>query len=51
MQYFRVFSVLYVYGNRFNMNTKARSKLNQFVVSKKYFSFHNDITYVHALTD
>jgi len=39
MQYFRVFSMLYVYGYRLNMNTKALNKLNQAFVSKNPFRF------------
>ena len=39
MQYFRVSGVLYVYGYRFNKNTKARNKLNHGFVSKNPLRF------------
>jgi len=48
MQYFRIFNMLYVYGYRFNMNTKAETNLNKFFYKKK--SVLNDTTNVHGLT-
>jgi len=39
MQYFKVFSVLYVYGYRLNINKKARNKPNQIFVLEDPFRF------------
>jgi len=33
------------------MNRNARNKFNQGFCIKKLFSFLNDVTYVHGLTD